>query len=207
MRRRGNGGGRRARNIAIFVAAVVATSGVVTSVALAALGDGTSVTLCVNGQHTVRVLGATAHCASGEQAVKVFTTAGANARFALKAKSHTLDLYEKVVTCTTGSNGTGVGRVDAGTCDDYGNADLTGGPVGTSISTYVLVTDDVFQASLTFHLPDGDITATGYYSVDDTTSHFAVTGGSGVYAGASGTIASAYENADAAYHYAITYRK
>ena len=155
MRRREAGGGRRSRTIAIFVAAVVATSGVVTSVALAALGDGTSVTLCVNGQHTVRLLGATAHCASGEQAVKVFTTAGANARFALKAKPHTLDLYEKVATCTSGSNGTGIGRVDAGKCDDYGNGDVTGDPVGTSVSTYVLVAENVFQASLTFRLPGG----------------------------------------------------
>jgi hypothetical protein len=202
-------GWRRVRTLAIGGTVVVVLSVAISSVAIAALGDSPSVTLCVNNQHSVRVLGATASCASGEQAVKVFTTAGANARFALKSKPHTLDAYEKVATCTSGTNGTGVGRVDASKCDDYGNVDLTGDTIGTSIGTYVLVTGNIFQASLTFHLSGGDITAAGFYDATDATdetSHFEITGGSGAYAGAKGTIASSFENGGAAYHYAMTYR-
>lgn len=163
-------------------------------------------TLCVNAQHTVRVLGGTANCASGEQAVRVFTKAGANARFALKSQPHSLDAWEKTATCTTGSNGSGVSQLDASLCDDYDNVDLTGDTVGTSLSTYVFAGGNAWLATLTIHLTDGDVVATGYYDTEATTTHFAITGGTGAYTGAVGTINGTFENEGAAFRYSINYQ-
>jgi hypothetical protein len=185
----------RARKVAVIGAAVVVMSVAISAVAFATLAGGSTVTLCVNAQHTARVLGGSSSCKSGEQAVKIYTKAGADARFALKTHAHTLTAYESETSCTHGVNGSGEGEVDAYSCDLFNNSGLTGSPNGKSYSTFIQAdpNPNLNEATLTLHLAKGDINAMGFYDAGGT-SHLSIAGGTGIYAKATGTVNGAFMN-------------
>ena len=193
----------RARRIGMIGAAIVVMSVAISAVAFATLGSGTAVTLCVDAQHMVRVVGGSAGCKSGEQAVKVYTKAGADRRFALKAHPHTVDLYELESSCTSGTTGTGNGAVSFFSCPLFDNAGVMGSPIGSEASSYVGPPLGPDESAVTFHLADGDIQAAGIYQSN--TIHLAVTGGTGIYVGATGTVDGVFYNSQADFHWTVRY--
>jgi hypothetical protein len=184
----------------------VATSVAVSTVAFATLGSGATVNMCVNAQHMVRVVGGSAGCQSGEQAVQIYTKAGADQRFALRTHSHTLNVFEQESSCTTGSTGSGNGQVGFFTCALYGNADISGSSVGSEDSSFVGPLGGPDEAAVTFHLARGDIQAAGIYD-GHTASHFSITGGTGLYVGATGTVGGVFYNSAADFHWTVNYHR
>lgn len=195
----------RARRIAVVAAAIVLMSVAISAVAFATLGGGRAVTLCVDARHMVRVVGGNSSCKSGEQAVKVYTKGGADQRFALKAHSHTVDLFEQESSCTTGTTGTGNGAVNFFSCPLFDNAGVMGSPVGSEASSYVGPPLGPAESAVTFHLADGDVQAAGIY--ESNTIHLAVTGGTGIYVGATGTVDGAFYNSETDFHWTVQYNR
>src|SRR5689334_8652743 len=115
---------RRTGRAAFIGAAIVAASVVISTVAFATLGGGTTVKLCVDAQHMVRVVGGSASCRAGEDAVQIYTKAGADQRFALQPHSHTVNLFEQESSCTTGTTGSGNAEVAYFSCALYDNPNI-----------------------------------------------------------------------------------
>jgi hypothetical protein len=153
----------------------------------------------------VRVVAGSASCKSGEQAVKVYTKTGADQRFALKAHSHTVDLFEQESSCTTGATGSGDGMVNFYSCPLFDSAGFTGSPVGNETSSYIGPSAGPSETAVTFHLADGDVQAAGIYGGGTATSHFAVTGGTGIDAGATGTVDGVFYNSETDFHWTVRY--
>ena len=198
---------RRAGRAAFIGAAIVVASLVISSVAFATLGGGGTVNLCVNAQHTVRVVGGSASCRSGEQAVQIYTKAGVDQRFALQPHSHTLNLFEQESSCTVGTTGSGNAEVAFFSCALFDNAGITGSSIGNEDGSYVGPVGGPNEAAITFHLAHGDIQAAGIYAGSATTSHFSITGGTGLYVGATGTVGGVFYNSDADFHWTVNYHR
>jgi hypothetical protein len=191
--------------LAVIGSAIMVASVAISAVAFATLGSGPTVKLCVDAHHAVRVVGGTAGCTSGEQAVQIYTKAGADQRFALNTRSHTVNLFEQESTCTTGTTGSGNAEVAFFGCALNSRADLTGSSVGNEDGSYVGPIGGPNEAAITFHLARGDIQAAGIYAGAASTSHFSITGGTGLYVGATGTIGGVFYNSDADFHWTVRY--
>lgn len=162
--------------------------------AMAAIGDGGVVTTCFNKSLGTwkpinTSLGKT--CPTGTQTIVFYTKGQVDSLISsVTPTHHTLTLYEDTLNCTQAVNGSGPAAVFYFQCSDYDNAGFTGSAVGTEISSYVGPCPQT--ATVAFHLADGDIQATGMYNCG--LSHLTVTGGTGAYVGATGTVDGDFYN-------------
>ena len=87
-------------------------------------------------------------------------------------------------------------------CLLYDNQQLSGTPVAHEYAYYV----GNGQESVTFRLPDGDISADGYSGVYNADFTLSIVGGTGAYVGASGTYHLEWtDGTHTTYRYTITY--
>ncbi|HXJ63443.1 MAG TPA: hypothetical protein VNN79_06780, partial [Actinomycetota bacterium] len=108
-------------------------------------------------------------------------------------------------SCTTGTTGSGNAEVAYFSCALYDNAGITGSPVGNEDSSYVGPLAGPNEAAVTLRLAQGDIQAAGIYEGAGATSHLSVTGGTGIYVGATGTVDGVFYNSDTDFHWTVHY--
>jgi hypothetical protein len=120
---------------------------------------------------------------------------------AIDMRHRTLTIYEDEASGTLATNGSGIGAVDGWNGFlEYDNSALTGSPVGQNDGMCVRTAASGYnyECTWTFRLTGGDITVSGSLN-DHDLFNLAVVGGTGKFAGATGTMHASFDGGSNVY--------